>query len=273
MANNHLMNMMGEIIGVADVVGGDFPASPPVSLVIPLISGPGSTYTAPSSTPTGQNGASVLQLGNASSNEIYSKNTEFWSGCPGIISLPALPVSANATDACQVMYMNRNNQNIGFAYRDTRYTLNAGNLLPGETMIFAPGSSAKLKVGLDNSITIGCDSDAGQRQYLQINPKGLYFNSPWGTISLDANGFNVTTASGASFTMGGLLSSAIPIPSLTSFVNINAGTFNAQCTAVSLGAGPIYAQAVVPLSPVAPPLTPLPMFATCASPGVCISLT
>ena len=270
MADLKLYNMLGEIIGIADIMGGDFPASAPQSLVVPLITGPGSTFTAPSNTPTGQNGASVLQLGHIATGEIYSKNTEFWSGCPGIISLPSLPTSNTDTDTCQVMYFNRNSQNIGFSYRDTRF--NANGMQAGETLIFSPLSNAKIKVDNNGGVTFGTDSSDGQRIYFQINPNGLYFKSPWGNLTFDANGFNVTTASGANFIMAGLNEAGLPIPGITSYVTISAGTFNANCTAVSLGIGPAYAQAVVPVSPVWPPATPLPMFSTIASTSVMISI-
>jgi len=262
MSNLQLMNMLGEIINVADIVGGDFPAG------LPQTAGP-LTYTLPSNTPSGQNGQSVLQLGNVSTNEIYSKNTEFWSGCPGIVSLPALPTSSS--DACQVIYLNRNNQNIGFAYRDTRY--NANSMQAGETLLFSPIGSGKIKLANDGTVTMGTDASVNGKCYVQTNENGIYFVTPWGTMSLDANGFNVTVASGASINMGGL-ASGLPVAALTSFVNINASMFNAAATTVSLGVGPVFANACVPITAGAPNQfgVPLPLFTTTCAPSILMSV-
>ena len=271
--HNKILNVLGEIIGIADVVGADVPGADPIPLIVPLISGIGSTLTLPTQTPSGQTGQSVLQIGNVATNEIYSKNTEFWSGCPGIISLPALPSGTNATDACQVMYMNRNGQNIGYAYRDTRYY--PQGMKAGETIIHCPNSKAKFKVDNDGGVTMGTQTSSGQNTYFQINPNGLYYVAPWGSFSIDVNGMTFTHASGASITLGGFASGVLPGPlaGLTSFVNINAGMFNAQATAVSLGAGPAYSPAIVSVSPVMAPYTPMPMFTTMPVAGVSISLT
>jgi hypothetical protein len=269
--NNQLLNIIGEIIGVADVVGGDFPLNTPTTVNLGLVS---ATVSPPSSTPTGQNGATVFQIGNVAINEIYSKNTEHWQGSPGIYSLPALPGGNTDTDACQVLYVNRNNQNIGIAYRDTRY-LAGINAQPGDTVLYAPGSTSRVKCSSDGSVYIGTETTAtgtfpsGDKTYFQVSPTGLYYKSPWVNISADANGFVVTTASGATFSLG--QNAGIPIPSIGSVCNIQAGTINLLGTNVALGAGPVYAPVVIPISPVWPVGTPLPPFTTLASQSVSCS--
>lgn len=265
--NNTLINMMGEIIGVADVVGGDFPAGSTQSSNLGVLT---VNSTLPSSTPSGQNGASVLQLGNVATNEIYSKNTEFWSGCPGVMSIPALPTSSNATDACQVLYVNNNNQNIGIAYRDTRYLTGAGTLQPGETTIYAPGSTARIKCGIDNSVTMGNTGSSGNKSYMQIGANGgFYVFTPFGVISLDENGFNVQVVSGCSLTMGGI---GLPGPfaALGGIITLTSPVVNVMSPSVSLGPGPVYLPASMPLAP-APFGTPIPMFGSTPSNSVMIS--
>jgi hypothetical protein len=270
MADNRLYNMLGEVIGMADVVGMDVPAATPTTIPpVPPFVGAGSTVTLPSNTPTGQNGQSVMTLGNVSTNEVYSQGGEFWSGCAGVYSIPALPNGPSSTDACQVIYLNRNNQNVGVAYRDARFSF--PNLQNGETGIMAQGSSAKTKWALDGSVTAGTKDSSGNSTYHRIDPNGFYVVGAWGSISCDMNGITFTHASGASLSLGGLGTGLPgPLASLTSFCNINAGMINCFGTTVSLGAGPLYLPAAIPLAPV-PFGTPLPPFSSTASSGVMIS--
>ena len=271
MASNFLLNVLGEIMNVADIVGGDFPAASTVSL------GPLGSYTPPSATPTGQNYATVLNLGNAATNEIYSTNTEFWSGSPGILSMPLLPVSANSTDACQVLYVNRNNQNIGIAYRDARNLTNAGTLQPGETAVYAPGSTGRLKLDINGNATLGTTASTGAASgsgaYIQVsNTGGIYLVSPFGTLSIDENGINLNSATGSSISLGGMAGLPGPFASLSSVINMNAAAVNIG-QLVNLGMGPVFAQAVCPVSPYMPPGVPIPMFASIASQSVYVSVT
>ena len=272
MASNVYLNILGEFIGVADVVGMDGPVNPPISMTLVGVS---TTITVPSSTPSGQNGASVFQIGNISTNEIYSKSSEMWMGAPGIYSLPALSSTTTNSDGCQVLYVNHNNQNIGVAYRDTRF-LAGLNGQPGDTFLYAPGSTSSVKCSQDGSVYIGTDTvsvgtfPAGTKTYFQVSPTGLYYKSPWVNISADANGFNVTCASGATFSMG--QNAGIPIPSIGSVITLTAGTVNVLGTAVALGVGPVFGQVTVPVSPVWPVATPLPPFTTMASQSVTVSI-
>lgn len=264
--NNSLMNILGEIINVADIVGMDGPVNAPQSFNLGAFSG---TVSLPSSSPSGQNGAPVFQIGNVSSNEIYSKSTEMWMGAPGIYSLPMLPTSSKATDGCQVLTVNHNNQNIGIAYRDTRNLVGI-NCQPGDTVLYSPAGAAKVKCSQDGSVYIGTNASSGDKTYLQISPQGLYYKSPWVNISADQNGF-VVTAGGATFRLG--TTAGLPIPGLGSNITMTAGQINIQGLGVSLGVGPAFSQVVCPIVPVWAPETPLPPFTSIASPSVCVSLT
>jgi hypothetical protein len=263
--NNQLLNILGEIVGVADVVGGDFPAGGTQSITLGIING---SATLPSNTPSGQNGATVLQLGNVSTNEIYSKSSELWSGSPGIMSLPTLPDSSNATDACQVLYVNHNNQNIGIAYRDVRFLTNAQMVNPGETVVFATGSKAMAKFDNNGGVTLSTQSSGGNTNYLQITPAGIYMQCDFGTFSIDQNGVNIVSGAGSKISLAGL--AGAPISALSSYATISAAVVNVGGTTVNVGGGPVFLPAAMALAP-APFGTPIPMFASTPSNSVNIS--
>lgn len=265
--NNALMNILGEIIGVADVVGGDFPAGGTQNITLGIING---SATLPSNTPSGGNGASVIQLGNVSTGELYSKNTEYWSGSPGIMSLPMLSSSGSSTDACQVLYINRNNQNIGIAYRDTRFLTNAQMVSPGETVVFAAGSKAMAKFGNDGGVTLSTQGSKGTH-YISVTPAGIFMQCDYGTLSCDANGWNMTANSGAQLQLAGLAGLPSPLSSVASYATISAGIVNVAGTGVNIGKGPVFFPCAIPIIPGLPFGTPIPPFTTTNSNSINIS--
>lgn len=184
MVNNRILNMMGEVIGIADVMF--------------------ATTAANSNSPNQLNGSITLNLGVAESGEMQSQQAELWS-VPGIISVPVLPTQAtNNTDAAQVLYYNHPDQNIAFAMRDTRSQSIAGNINPGETCVYAPGGQARVLLKNDGTINMVTTSDNtpnGTNMQFSFGPAGWYVVMPWGKLSFDQAGFRVSNSSGASFNL------------------------------------------------------------------------
>lgn len=236
------------------------------------------TETAASSgTVSAKTGAALVTLGYAETGEINSV-AEVWHPA-GLLSIPALPnANNNNTDSAQAMAFVRGDQNMAFAFRDTRTELLAGNVAPGETVLYNSGN-ARVSLKTDDSITLSTKDGSGNAVYFQLSTTALTFMSPWGRIVFDATGFYVATANGCTFNMGGI-SLPGPLSSLSSTITMSSGIINLSSTsALMLGAGSVYGQVVVPISPYFPtvfgnpPGTPLPPFTTTTSPNVYVTIT
>lgn len=242
-----------EVIGIADILAVNTAAS--------------------SNTPSAANGATVFTIGNAESGEVYSTNCEFWHPS-GIMSVPALPLSPNNNiDSGQVIYFTKADQNIGLAFRDTRTELLGGNLAPGDTVVYANSSAARVALKEDGSVTLSTKDSTGQNTVsFSIDGYGMNFFAPWGSFSFDAAGFRVATAAGATMSLGGL--NFPGLSSLSSCINLNAGLISVVSPLVQLGLPNLvtgYSQVVIPLAPVVTS-EPIPPFATTAASSVYIGL-
>jgi hypothetical protein len=230
--NNQILNMLGEIIGVSDIMF--------------------ATTAANSNTPNQLNGSVTLNLGIAESGEMFSGQAELWSPS-GILSVPMLPASANNNvDAAQALYFNVNDQKVVFATRDTRAQGQAGNINAGETVVYAPGSNASTLYKNDGSITHMTTSaaDSTQNVYLKISPAGLQFVAPWGNITFDATGFHINTISGAAFDLGGV---SLPGPLATlagNYATITASNTTISSPFINIGDGtnPPFISSALPIT-------------------------
>jgi hypothetical protein len=175
-----MMNILGEIVGVADILYVSTAAN--------------------SNTANAQNGAITMTLGNAISGEVYYSECELWSS-PGIISAPLLPAaSTNNTDSAQVMYFNYNDQKIGFAVRDTRNMLQAGLIQPGETCVYAPGAQGRILIKLDSSINLVTTSDgtsSGQTVGIFVGTDTISIQNQYGAIMISSSGITITAGAAA----------------------------------------------------------------------------
>lgn len=214
MANNRLMNMTGEIIGIADILFADTAAN--------------------SNTPNQANGSVTLNLGFAESGEGQSQQAELWNS-PGIISVPALPTAANNnSDAAQGLYYNHSDQNIIFAVRDTRSQAIAKNINPGETCVYAPGSQASVLLKNDGTATLSTTDDntaTGNSLKVSVGPAGIQLITPWATLVLDQTGIHANTSSGAKLDMNG----TADVTTGGNAVMISCGVFTANSSSINLG--------------------------------------
>jgi hypothetical protein len=71
--------------------------------------------------------------------------------------------------------------------------------------------------------------------YQEISPEGFAWVTPWGKMSLDANGFHVVTRGGARFDLGGISGLPGPFGALSSYAAVSAGTVTVEGSSVALG--------------------------------------
>lgn len=119
------------------------------------------------------------------------------------------------------------------------------NLKPGEQGP-ATGAGATRIIQRDDGTAGFFTTDdgtlTGKSVYLTVGSDALTFVAPWGTLTFDAAGFRILTASGASLGMGGIGLPA-PLDAIGSYVNLQAGTVAASCSAASFGSGAVDALA------------------------------
>lgn len=241
MPNNEILNAIGQIIGVADVLFAETAAN--------------------ANSPNAVNGSVTVNLGYAESGELQSSQAEVW-GVTGILSVPALPEkTANNTDAAQCLYYNRSGQNIAFAFRDTRSQAQAGNINPGETCIYSPIGAGRALFKVDGSVTLVTTSDntaEGDNLTFTLSPTGVYFKAPFGKMTFDATGFHVANSTGARID---LMSAAAPGPLAAlvgNSINITTSSFTVNSGSINLGPQTgINLPAVYGVTPVVSPGIPI----------------
>ncbi len=229
-------------------------------------------------TPGNTTNSITLQLGNATSGEVYTQDAMLFNS-PGLMSLPVPPgtidingnftPSTTSSSGAQAISFMRNDQYIVLGTRDTRLQSNPGNIGPGETCLYGLLGQAAVTCKADSSITLSTTStgDAtGTNIQLTVSPKGLYFVSPFGSLSFDAAGFRVSTINGASFNIMGTSD-----PTTGNAIMMSAGQVTVSSAMITLGnpettalpLGVVYTAATpAPGIPAATPPTvvALPMF-------------
>jgi hypothetical protein len=221
-----------------------------------------------SSTPGNNVNSIKLNLGVGYTGESYTQDALLFNS-PGITSVPLGPGTFNTSGifvgsntspfSTQAVSVVRNDQHIVLGVRDTRTQFTAGNLEPGETAVYATGSTARTVYKNDGSITHLTTSDDGKSAiYQQLSPTGWTLFMPFGKIVFDATGFHMSLASGAQFHMGGLNAPG-PLSGLSSFISMSAGMISLPAATVNLGlAGPQgYSQALFSTAPEPPGVTQL----------------
>jgi hypothetical protein len=226
---------------------------------------------ASSNTTNATTGSVTLTLGLAESGEVTNSSAELWSP-PGIISAPLPPAqSTDNINASQVLCIQRGDQNIAFATRDTRSQFAAGNIQPGETYVYATGSEARTGYKLDGSVTNFTKNANGESVYSVVSPTSIEWQAPFGQLIMDATGLHYRGC-GVLIDIGAMNIPAISALGLNSYVSINAGTIMLKSPAVMLGIGPVFNQAVVPYAPSMVAGQPIPPCQSTPCTSVYISL-
>lgn len=148
-------------------------------------------------------GSAIVQLGRATTGEVYSDSNELW-GIPNIISLPT-PVQSDKSDAAQALSIERGDNDQIIAVRDVRFQTLVGLCKPGELRAGAMGADGKAQARLlmlqDGSISLITTTDntsAGHTMGIAIAPGKITIST--GTCSFildDSGGGSITLTAGA----------------------------------------------------------------------------
>lgn len=180
-------------------------------------------------------GTVVLQVGDVKSETAQDDNVPLFQ-TPGVVSLPAAPTPGES--AAEVVLWKTDGADVAIAARDVRTVGNAGNIVEGETCVYAPGSQAYALFKNDGAVTIGTTSDNardGFSVYYQCRPAGHYWNSEFGSAKFDSTGFHVSHTSGAKIDLGAIGGFPSPLDALGSYFKVRAAIATIEASIVSLG--------------------------------------
>lgn len=202
-------------------------------------------------------GTILAVTGDARAPATDSSEAEWWQHI-GFASRPSNPTPTNteAQGICgESLTQRRGDRDICYASRDIRGQMLAGNLGPGETIIYAGGklgtSQGRVLMKDDGSVTLfttDSNTATGNPVAFRISPTGgLEFTSQWGSMVFDQTGFHVRTQAGPRLDMGGVSLPGVPAALTGAFVGyakLTAPTVAIEGANVVLGMGPILGQAM-----------------------------
>ena len=186
-----------------------------------------------------------------------TSDAEWWQQI-GFASRPSNPTPTNTETQgiCgESVLMRRGDRDICVSSRDIRGQQLTGNLNPGETCVYASGTTGtaqgRVVIKADGSVTLfttDSNTAAGNPVALRISPTGgLEFTSQWGSLVLDQTGFHVKTQAGPRLDMGGISLPGVPpavTGAFTGYAKLTAPTVGIEGANVVLGMGPIIGQAM-----------------------------
>lgn len=197
-------------------------------------------------------GTILANTGDVATQTTESDNVEMW-GPLGFLSRPSNPAPGKA--AAEAVVIRRGDRDVCIAARDQRSQQLAGNLNPGETVMYAGGatgaSQGRVLIKADGSVTLfttDSNTATGNPVALRISPTGgLEFTSQWGSMVFDQTGFHVRTQAGPRLDMGGISLPGVPAAvtgAFAGYAKLTAPTVAIEGANVVLGMGPILGQAV-----------------------------
>jgi len=140
-------------------------------------------------------GAVLLQIGDVVYGNKVDDDVPLWQS-PGFVSVPANPTGKSS---CQVVVLKTGDTDIAIAGRDVRTAAIAGSLKPGEAAAFASVGQARTLYKADGSVThytTEGNVDGGTSVFLRIAPDGLTVHTPWGFLTITADGVQIGDESG-----------------------------------------------------------------------------
>ena len=200
----------------------------------------------------------LAMTGDARAPQADTSEAEWWQHI-GFLSRPSNPTVGN-TDAQGIcgegLVMRRGDRDIVYASRDVRGQSLQGNLAPGETIVYAGGTTGtaqgRVLLKADGSVTTFTTQNnvPGARSiYARVGtglnaktgaPDGFSWVAPWGSMKFDATGLHVVlTASGTEFHLGAVGGLPPPLDKISSYCNITAGTFRANVSNATVGLGTV----------------------------------
>jgi hypothetical protein len=160
------------------------------------------------------------------------------------------------TQAGQALVLKEGGQGHVMPLGDPRVDPKLPQLKPGESLQYGAAGHFTRHLA-DGSIVRmttdqgGGDDGAAKSVYDEVSPTGFRWVAPWGKIIFDASGLQITTASGAKFTLGPIGGLPPPFDSLGSYCSIEGAIFSAKAGISSIGPGDGHEPAVRGLSLVA----------------------
>lgn len=146
-------------------------------------------------------GVLLAQIGDSISGVAESDNLEIWQHA-GFASRPAVPTQGKSS--CQAVILQQADHDLIIATRDTRGTTIYGQLKDGEACVYAPGAMGRVLFKKDGSVTrytTDDNTDSGTSISDRLGPDGWTVTTPWGTVSLTAQGFTLSVEGGGAITI------------------------------------------------------------------------
>jgi hypothetical protein len=188
-------------------------------------------------------GAVMLGIGDAHAEVAHDERVALMQ-TSGVVSIP--PVGG------EILAFETSHGFIGVAGRDIRTGVIAGNMQPGETTIYAPGSQACELFKLDGSVTRMTTEDGtatGATVYDRLARDEFTLFARWGKRTFDATGYHLFTFSGARLDMGGIGGLPAPLSSLGSYARLSAKIVSIEGSIVAIGPRAGVADAVAKSTP------------------------
>lgn len=143
----------------------------------------------------------LLQIGDAVSSTAMADRAEHWQQA-GFTSIPAAPTAGSPS--CQVISIKQGGRRAIIATRDARASTIYGSLKPGETCVYATAGQARVMLKKDGSITRVTTSDntpGGVTISDRLGPDGWTLTTPWGELSLTAQGLSLMVSGAGAITI------------------------------------------------------------------------
>jgi hypothetical protein len=176
-------------------------------------------------------------LGDAPQVEAYELHHTygFWSRPPDAeVDADGKPIQSKA---CGLLYGSLGDQNHAWLVADPRPIALLPVPQPGESLQYGPAANF-VRCKADGSVTLFTTTDGtfdGQSVYCEVAPDGVTMLTPWGKLSLKADGFHVLHASGARIDCGAIGGLPAPLDALSSYVKLAGALVQIEGSALALG--------------------------------------
>lgn len=180
-------------------------------------------------------GVVMLSIGDVKAGESFDEQVPLYSAA-GFVSMPADPDAG--VEAAEVVSLETSAGYIGIAVRDNRSAKIAGQMVAGETTVFASGSQACTIYKLDGSVTSFTTHDNtanGRSVYSSVSPTGFIRFMPHGKETFDEKGWHILHASGARIDLGAISGLPGPLSAMGSYVGMSAAIIRIEGSTISLG--------------------------------------
>lgn len=154
-----------------------------------------------------------------------------------------MPVDATKAGQCQALQITLGYDDCVIALDDPRVTAKLPPIAQGESIMYGhKGQFVRCRrdgsIGLFTTSTGDTDDRDAQSVFFNIQPTGFRKSAPWGRETFDATGWHVMHGSGAEIHAGYLSGLPAPFDSLTTYVDLVAGTVRIKTAMLDIGQNP-----------------------------------